>query len=64
MSQRGSQSSTSKGQKTIEVDELGKAVVRKTMLPPDVFFQTIEYPSVKIAEMKPIMVNIIQGEDW
>jgi hypothetical protein len=37
---------------------------RQTVLPPDVFFQVIEDPSVKIVEPEPRMVNIIQGEDW
>jgi hypothetical protein len=36
---------------------------RRTILPPDVFFEVIEDPSVKIVEPEPRMVNIIQGED-
>jgi hypothetical protein len=47
-----------------EVDELVKDAARKMVLPPDVFFQTIEDPSVKIVEPKTRMVNIVQGEDW
>jgi hypothetical protein len=45
-------------------DELAKAMARKMMLPPDVFFQTIEDPSVKIVKPEPRMINIMQGEDW
>jgi hypothetical protein len=47
-----------------EVDEMAKAAARKAVLPPDVFFQLIEDPSVKTVEPKPRMVNIEQGEDW
>jgi ribonuclease HI len=45
--------------KNIEADELAKAAARKIVLPPDVFFQIIKDPSVKIVELKPRMVNII-----
>jgi hypothetical protein len=34
--------------KNTEVDELAKAVARKAVLPPDVFFQVIEDSSVKL----------------
>jgi hypothetical protein len=34
------------------------------VLPPDVFFQLIKDPSVKIVELESRMINIIQGEDW
>jgi hypothetical protein len=47
-----------------KVDELAKAAVRKVALPPDVFFQVIEDPSVKTVEPEPRMVNVVQGEDW
>jgi hypothetical protein len=50
--------------KNTKADELAKAATRKTVLPPDVFFQVIEDPSVKIVEPEPRVVNIIQGEDW
>jgi hypothetical protein len=50
--------------KNIEADELAKADARKAVLQPDVFFQTIEDPSVKAVELEPRMVNIIKGEDW
>jgi ribonuclease HI len=45
--------------KNTEADELAKAAGKKTMLPPDVFFQVIEDPSVKIVESEPKMVNIM-----
>jgi hypothetical protein len=50
--------------KNTEADELAKVAARKTGLPPDVFFQTIEDPFVKTAEPEPRMVHIVQGEDW
>jgi hypothetical protein len=49
--------------KNIEADELAKATAKKVVLPPDVFFQVIEDPSVKTVEPEPRIVNIIQGED-
>jgi ribonuclease HI len=48
--------------KNTEADELAKAAARKTTLPPDVFFQTLEDSLVKIVEPKPKMVNVIQGK--
>jgi hypothetical protein len=45
--------------KNKEADELAKDVIMKTMLPSDVFFQTIEDPSIKTFEPEPRMVNII-----
>jgi hypothetical protein len=50
--------------KNTEVDEMAKAAAKKTVLPPDVFFQKIEDPSIKTVELEPRMVNIVQGEDW
>jgi hypothetical protein len=50
--------------KNIEAGELAKAAARKAVLPPDVFFQVIEDPSVKIVKPEPRVVNIIQGDDW
>jgi hypothetical protein len=50
--------------KNTEADELAKATAKNMVLPPDVFFQTIEDPSVKIVEPEKRMVNIVQGEDW
>jgi hypothetical protein len=49
--------------KNTEADELAKAITKKALLPPDVFFQVIEDPSIKTIETEPRMVNIIQGED-
>jgi hypothetical protein len=46
--------------KNTEGDELAKATTRKVVLPPDVFFQVIEDPSVKTVEPEPRVVNIIQ----
>jgi ribonuclease HI len=50
--------------KNTEADELAKAVARKAVLPPDVFFQVIKDPSIKTIEPEPRMVNVVQGEDW
>jgi ribonuclease HI len=49
--------------KNTEADELAKATAKKAVLPPDVFFQVIEDPSVKTIESELRMINIIQGED-
>jgi hypothetical protein len=43
---------------------MAKAAARKVVLPLDVFFQVIEYPSMKTVEPKPRMINIVQAEDW
>jgi ribonuclease HI len=46
--------------KNTEVDEPAKtAATRNIVLQPDVFFQTIEEPTVKIVKPEPRMVNII-----
>jgi hypothetical protein len=50
--------------KNEEADELAKAVAKKVVIPPEVFFQVIKDPSIKTVEPEPRMVNIIQGEDW
>jgi ribonuclease HI len=50
--------------KNTKADELAKVVARKAALPPDVFFQVIEDPSVKTVKPEPRMVNVMQGEDW
>jgi hypothetical protein len=39
--------------KNIEADELAKAAAKKAVQPPNVFFQVIEDPSVKIVESEP-----------
>jgi hypothetical protein len=43
--------------KNTEADELAKAAAKKATLPPDVFFQVIEDPSVKTVEPEPMMIN-------
>jgi ribonuclease HI len=45
--------------KNTEADELAKAAARKIAFPLDVFFQSIEDPSIKTIEPEPRMVNII-----
>jgi hypothetical protein len=50
--------------KNTKVDEMAKAVARKAVLPPDVFFQVIEDPSIKTVEPEPRMINAVQVEDW
>jgi hypothetical protein len=50
--------------KNTEANELAKAAARKAALPLDVFFQIIEDPSMKIVELEPMMINVVQGEDW
>jgi hypothetical protein len=49
--------------KNAEADELAKVAAKKAVLPPDVFFQVVEDPFVKIVEPEPRMINIMQGED-
>jgi ribonuclease HI len=50
--------------KNSEVDELAKAATKKTVIPPDVFYQFIEDPSVKTVEPEPRMINVVWGENW
>jgi hypothetical protein len=50
--------------KNTEADELAKATARKAELPPDVFFQVIEDPSIKTVEPQPRMINVVKREDW
>jgi hypothetical protein len=50
--------------KNAEADELAEAAAKKAVLPPDVFFQVVEDPSVKTVELEPRMINVVQGEDW
>jgi ribonuclease HI len=49
--------------KNTKADELAKVATKKTTLPL-YFFQTLDDSSVKIVELEPRIVNIIQGEDW
>jgi hypothetical protein len=44
--------------KNIEADELAKAAASKAELPPEVFFQVIEDPSIKIVEPEPRMISV------
>jgi ribonuclease HI len=48
--------------KNTEIDKLAKAAIKKVVLPPNVFFQVIEDPSVKTVEPEPRMVNIIEED--
>jgi hypothetical protein len=50
--------------KNTEVVELAKAAARKIALPPDVFFQTLEDPSVKTIKPELKTVNVIREGDW
>jgi ribonuclease HI len=50
--------------KNTEVDQLAKVAANKAVLPPDVFFQVVQDPSVKTVEPEPRMINVVQGEDW
>jgi hypothetical protein len=43
---------------------LAKAAAKKIVIPPHVFYQVIEDPTVKTVEPEPRMVNVVQGEDW
>jgi hypothetical protein len=43
---------------------LAKAAARKEVIPPDVFFQLIEDPSMNTVKLEPRMDNVVQGEDW
>jgi hypothetical protein len=49
--------------KNAEADELAKVAAKKVVLPPDVFFQVVEDPSVKTVEPEPRIINVVQGED-
>jgi hypothetical protein len=50
--------------KNEEADELAKAAARKAVIPLDAFFQVIEDPSMKTVKPEPMMVNVVQEEDW
>jgi hypothetical protein len=49
--------------KNAEANELVNAVARNTLLPVDIFFQVISDALIKTAEVKPRVINLIQGED-
>jgi hypothetical protein len=50
--------------KNNEADELAKATARNIPLPIDVFFQVVSNASIKTVEMEPMVMNLIEGEDW
>jgi hypothetical protein len=50
--------------KNTEANELAKAAACITPLPADVFLQIISGASIKTVELKPRVINIIQGGDW
>jgi hypothetical protein len=50
--------------KNDEANELTKAVAHNTPLLANVFLQIIVDASIKTIEPEPIVINIIQGEDW
>jgi hypothetical protein len=45
-------------------DDLVKATTHNTSMPADVFFQVLQDASVKTVLSVPIIINIIEGEDW
>jgi ribonuclease HI len=45
-----------------EADKLAKAVAQNQAIPPHVFYEIIQEPSVK--ELKPKVVNIVETRDW
>jgi hypothetical protein len=53
-----------KRNKNTEADDLAKAAASNTPMPPDVFYQVLEDASVKTVLLEPVLINIIEGEDW
>jgi hypothetical protein len=49
--------------KNAEANELVNAIARNTLLPADIFFGVISDALIKTAEVKPRVINLIQGED-
>jgi hypothetical protein len=47
-----------------KADELVKVTAHNTPLPNDVFFQVISDTSIKIIEVEPRVINLIEDEDW
>jgi ribonuclease HI len=45
-----------------EADKLEKAAAQNHAMPPDVFYEIIQEPSVK--ELKPKAMNIVETRDW
>jgi hypothetical protein len=50
--------------KNTEADELVKAAAHNTPLPVDVFLQIISDVSIKLIELEPRIINVIQDKDW
>jgi hypothetical protein len=49
--------------KNTEADKLAKAAAHNISLSTDVFFQVIEGASVKMIDLEPRLINVIEGED-
>jgi hypothetical protein len=51
--------------KNSEADELAKAVAKKVVIPPDIFYQVITHPPppMKTVEPELRMINVLQGQD-
>ena len=50
--------------KSIEADELAKAVAQNLPLPPDIFTQALTIKAIKEEEDHPAAVHVITGKDW
>jgi hypothetical protein len=50
--------------KNTKVDDLAKVVAHNMPMPVDVFFLVLEDASIKTIESEPMLINIIEGEDW
>jgi ribonuclease HI len=50
--------------KNTEADELVKAAAHNTPLPVDVFLQIISDVSIKMIELEPRIINVMQDKDW
>jgi hypothetical protein len=50
--------------KISEAGELAKVAAHNTPLPSDVFFQVVLDASIKIVEVEPRVINLIQGKDY
>jgi predicted transcriptional regulator len=50
--------------KNCKANELEKAADHNSPMLADVFFQLLEEASVKTVPPEPMVINIIEGEDW
>jgi hypothetical protein len=50
--------------KNTKVDDLSKVVAHNMPMSMDVFFLVLEDASIKTIESEPMLINIIEGEDW